>query len=132
VRCCECFLSLHRSEGFGRGPAEAMFFGKVAVATSWSGNMEYMNGEVSCLVDYRLVAVKDGEYPHAEAQVWADADVGHAAQILVRLIDHPAFAKELGERARAHMQANYSDAVIGRRYRARLEAIAGRLTSAAR
>ena len=40
VRCCDCFKSLHRSEGFGRRPAEAMFFGKPTIATGWSGNME--------------------------------------------------------------------------------------------
>lgn len=127
VRCCDCFLSLHRSEGFGRGPAEAMFFGKPAVATGWSGNMEYMNADVSCPVDYSLVPVKNDEYPHAEDQVWADADVGHAAQMLVRLVDDPVYARALGERARAHMLLNYSDVAIGRRYRARLEAIAGAL-----
>ncbi|MGO9603196.1 MAG: glycosyltransferase [Candidatus Binataceae bacterium] len=33
VRCCDCFLSLHRSEGFGRGPAEAMFIGKPSGAS---------------------------------------------------------------------------------------------------
>jgi|ERR1041385_949430 glycosyltransferase involved in cell wall biosynthesis len=134
VRRCDCFVSLHRSEGFGRGPAEAMFFGKPAVATGWSGNMEYMNADVSCPVDYSLVPVKSGEYPHGDGQIWADADVGHAAQILVRLIDDPAYARALGERARAHMQSSYSDAAIGRRYRARLEAIARSdgLSSAAR
>ena len=124
TRCCDCFLSLHRSEGFGRGPAEAMFFGKPAVTTGWSGNMEYMNPEVSCPVDYSLIPVREGEYPHGEDQVWADADIGHAAQILVRLLDDPAYATALGKRGRAHMQLNYSDAAIGRRYRARLEAIA--------
>jgi len=123
VRCCDCFLSLHRSEGFGRGPAEAMFFGKPAVATGWSGNMEYMNSQVSFPVDYRLIPVNDGEYPHWQNQVWADPDIDHAASILVRLVDDPAQAKAVGERARVHMQTNYSDATIGRRYRARLEAI---------
>lgn len=125
VRCCDCFLSLHRSEGFGRGPAEAMFFGKPAVATGWSGNMEYMTPDVSFPVAYRLVPVGAGEYPHGENQVWADADVGHAAEILIWLVDDPSSARAVGERARAHMRANYSDATLGRRYRARLEAIVG-------
>ena len=58
IRCCDCLLSLHRSEGFGRGPAEAMFFGRPVVATGWSGNMEYMNADVSFPVGYRLIPVK--------------------------------------------------------------------------
>jgi glycosyltransferase involved in cell wall biosynthesis len=123
VRCCDCFLSLHRSEGFGRGPAEAMFFGKPAVATGWSGNMEYMKSGVSFPVDYRLVAVDAGDYPHGANQVWAEPDVGHAAQILVRLVDDPSYARAVGERAGTHMRTHYSDVALGRRYRARLEAI---------
>ncbi len=132
ILCCDCFLSLHRSEGFGRGPAEAMFLGKPAVATGWSGNMEYMNSDVSFPVQYRLIPVNEGEYPHGENQVWADPDVEHAAQILVRLVDDPAYAKAVGDRARTHMRMKYSDIALGKRYRARLqEIVRDRTTSAA-
>jgi glycosyltransferase involved in cell wall biosynthesis len=123
VRCCDCFLSLHRSEGFGRGPAEAMFFGKPVIATGWSGNMEYMNSEISFPVGYRFIPVNDGEYLEGQNQFWADPDIDHAARILVRLVDDPAFARATGERAHNHMRTNYSDIAIGKRYRARLETI---------
>lgn len=127
VRCCDCFLSLHRSEGFGRGPAEAMFFGKPVIATGWSGNMEYMDADNSCPVRFDLVPVGADDYPFPQDQVWADPDVDHAAQLLIRLVDDPAHAKAIGERARAHMHASYSDAVLGARYRARFEQIALRM-----
>ncbi len=123
IRCCDCLLSLHRSEGFGRGPAEAMFFGKPAVATGWSGNMEYMNSGVSFPVAYQLIPVTEGEFPHGGNQVWADPNVEHAAQILTRLVDDPALGAAVGNRAREHMRRNFSDAVLGQRYRARLGAI---------
>src|SRR6202035_2975524 len=32
INCCDCFASLHRSEGFGRCTGEAMFLGKLAMA----------------------------------------------------------------------------------------------------
>ncbi len=123
VRCCDCFLSLHRSEGFGRGPAEAMFFGKPVVATGWSGNMEYMNGRVAFPIDYTLVPVNEGEYPHPENQVWAEPDIAQAVDILIRLVDNPRRARAVGRRARRHMQRHFSDAVLGRAFRRRLEAI---------
>src|SRR5690606_36895361 len=41
VQLCDCFLSLHRSEGFGRGLAEAMYLGKPVIATGYSGNMDF-------------------------------------------------------------------------------------------
>lgn len=123
VRCCDCFLSLHRSEGFGRGPAEAMFFGKPVVATGWSGNMEYMTPRVSFPVAYRLVPVRAGEYPAHEGQVWAEPDVDHAVRCLLRIVDDRAAARALGQRARAHMERRFSDRVLGWRYRKRFAAI---------
>jgi glycosyltransferase involved in cell wall biosynthesis len=124
VRCCDCFLSLHRSEGFGRGPAEAMFFAKPVVATGWSGNMEYMNDRVAFPVDFILRSVNEGEYPEHEDQVWAEPDVVQAADFLIRIVDEPAFARTVGQRAREHMQRYFADAVLGRAYRRRLQAIA--------
>ena len=41
INCCDCFVSMHRAEGFGRGTGEAMFLlGRVALlATGWSANV---------------------------------------------------------------------------------------------
>jgi glycosyltransferase involved in cell wall biosynthesis len=124
IRCCDCLLSLHRSEGFGRGPAEAMFFGKPVVATGWSGNMDYMNRDVAFPIEFSLRAVREGEYLECEDQFWADPDVDEAAGVLVKIIDQPDLAKSVGIRARAHMMSNFSDAVLGRHYRGRLARIA--------
>ena len=123
TRCCDCYISLHRSEGFGRGPAEAMFFGKPAIATGWSGNMEYMTGENSFPIRYKLVPVREGEYWLFEDQVWAEADSDHAAEVLVRLIDDPDHGQRVGERGREFMLRHFSDEVLGRAYRQRLSAI---------
>jgi glycosyltransferase involved in cell wall biosynthesis len=123
TRCCDCYISLHRSEGFGRGPAEAMFFAKPAIATGWSGNMEYMNTENSFPIRYRLVPVREGEFPAYEDQVWAEADPDHAAEVLIRLIDDPDHGRRVGERAQSYMLQNFADEVLGRAYRERLSAI---------
>jgi glycosyltransferase involved in cell wall biosynthesis len=37
IAACDCFVSLHRSEGFGLGLAEAMLLGKPVIATNYSG-----------------------------------------------------------------------------------------------
>ncbi|MFQ3623741.1 MAG: glycosyltransferase, partial [Acetobacteraceae bacterium] len=52
-------LSLHRAEGFGLVPAEAMLLGKPVVATGWSGNLDFMDEESAALVPYRLVEARD-------------------------------------------------------------------------
>jgi hypothetical protein len=51
-----------------------MFFGRPVVATGWSGNMDYMNEDVAIPIGYSLRAVREGEYPEFEEQVWADPE----------------------------------------------------------
>ncbi|HSZ36690.1 MAG TPA: glycosyltransferase family 4 protein, partial [Acidimicrobiales bacterium] len=54
---CDVYVSLHRSEGFGLGMAEAMALGKPVIATWYSGNCDFMTPVNSCPVGYRLRAV---------------------------------------------------------------------------
>lgn len=98
-RCVDAYVSLHRAEGFGLGLAECMRLGKPVIATAWSGNMEFMTADNSCLVDYQLVPVGKGEYLHPEGQCWAEANVDHAAELMRRLVDDPGFAGSIGARA---------------------------------
>ncbi len=119
----DCYVSLHRSEGYGLGLAESMSLGKPVIGTAYSGNMEFMDAENSCLVGYRLVAVGAGEYPFAEGQVWADPDVDQAAFHMRRLVGDPAYAAALGQRARARMQQDFSFASVGERIARQLTCI---------
>ena len=123
VRVADVFVSLHRSEGFGRGMAEAMAMGRPAIATGYSGNLDFMSPGTGLLVDYELIPVEPGAYPHGEGQVWADASPEHASRLMEQLLDHPAEARALGARAKAFMAEHYSTEALGRRYLARLEAI---------
>lgn len=125
VRLGDAFVSLHRAEGFGFGPGEAMYFGKPVVATAFSGNMEYMTPETAMLVDYKLISVQEGQYPHAAGQVWADPDVEQAAAHMVRLLDDPDAGRALGARASAHVRTHFSRRSCGLRYAARLAELSG-------
>lgn len=123
VRCCDCFISLHRSEGYGRGIAEAMALGKPVIATGYSGNMDFMTPEVSLSVNYSLIPLIAGEYPHYENQIWADPDVEDATNYMVKFIASPALGRALGKKAQLHMKKNFSYGSIGLRYITRLEKI---------
>lgn len=98
-RCADAYISLHRAEGFGLGLAECMRLGKPVIATAWSGNMDFMTSDNSCLVDYELVAVGEGEYLHHHGQRWAEPNVDHAAGLMRRLAEDPAFAAKIGDQA---------------------------------
>ena len=73
--------------------------------------------------------MKEDEYPQGAGQVWAEPDIDAAAVTLARLVDDPAYARAVGERARIHMHQSFSDIVLGQRYRTRLEAITARAGS---
>ena len=44
---CDCYVSLHRSEGLGLTMAEAMGLEKPVIATAYSGNLDFMTPENS-------------------------------------------------------------------------------------
>lgn len=52
---CDVYVSLHRAEGLGLGPMEAMLLSKLVIATGYSGNMTYMTQQNSLPVPYRLI-----------------------------------------------------------------------------
>lgn len=111
--CCDCFVSLHRSEGFGRGPAEAMLLGKPVIVTGYSGNLDYTFPDNSFLVDYTLIPVRAGQYIYAGGQLWADPDVEHAA---IHMRSVYTDREEAGARARQgemHVREHLSAKRIG-------------------
>ena len=131
-RCTDAYVSLHRAEGFGLGLAECMRLGKPVIATAWSGNMEFMTPDNSCLIGYRLVPVGDGEYPHHDGQRWAEPDVGQAAACMRRLADDPEFAARIGARAAQDVREKLSPHVVAGQIIHRLEALSAvtRVTAA--
>ena len=118
---CDAYVSLHRSEGLGLGMAECMAFGKAVIATAYSGNLEFMTGDNSCLVDFRMVPVQPGEYIDYEDEwFWADADVEHAAHFMRKVVADDEFRSRIGRNAQRDIETNFSDAVTVREIRRRL------------
>lgn len=121
VRCADAFVSLHRSEGFGRGMAEAMYLGKPVVATAYSGNMTFMSASNSHLVPYSLEPLSPESYPYWQGQVWADPDVAAAAAAMSTLVDDPQGGRELGRRASSDIRRQLGYRATGTRFVERLE-----------
>jgi len=121
--CCDCFLSLHRSEGFGRGPAEAMALGKPVIVTGYSGNTDFTLPDNSFLVDYTLVPVQPGQYVFGEGQVWAEPDVAHAAAHMRTVFEDRERAGAVALRGQAHIRETLSASAIGALMVRRLEAL---------
>lgn len=78
----DCFISLHRAEGFGRLLAEAMAVGTAVVATDWSGSASFLNESTGYPVSFTLRDVRPGEYIYHHGSQWAEPSVAHAADRL--------------------------------------------------
>jgi glycosyltransferase involved in cell wall biosynthesis len=105
---CDCYVSLHRSEGLGLTMAEAMSLGKPVIATGYSGNLTFMNGDNSYLVRHRLTVTPPGCDPYPPGIEWAEPDLDHAAELMRRVYERPDEALEVGERARRDLQEHHS------------------------
>jgi glycosyltransferase involved in cell wall biosynthesis len=121
----DCFLSLHRSEGFGLLIIEAMYLGKPVIATGYSGNMDFMNVNNSFPVKYKLIPVGEKEYPpFKDGYVWADPDVSHAAELMRFVYENREYAAKIGEQASKDIKECYSPAAAGQVILERLSSIA--------
>lgn len=115
---CDVLVSTHRSEGLGLPLMEAMSFGKVGLATGWSGNLDFMNPDNSRLIDYTLVPMQASHSAYAAevgrpGQVWAEPSIDHAAQLMRELAEFPQLRARLGAQAAKDMQARRDDLLSG-------------------
>jgi glycosyltransferase involved in cell wall biosynthesis len=120
---CDCYVSLHRAEGFGFVMAEAMWMGKPVIATGYSGNLDFMTPSNSLLVDYRLVPIGPGGGPYPAEGQWADPNVEHASSLMRQVFADRDGARELGARAAEDIRRSHSPDAAGEIIRRRLEAI---------
>ncbi|WP_140396748.1 glycosyltransferase [Crenothrix polyspora] len=117
---CDCFVSLHRAEGFGRGIAEALQLGLHVITTGYSGNVDFCKSSAQVnLVRYQLVKIKKNQYPYGKGQLWADVDINHAAELMRNFVTNPIQIGTVFE----NNWPQFSAQEIGLRYRSRLHCI---------
>lgn len=120
IRACDCFISLHRAEGFGRCIAEAMMLGRPVIVTGHSGNMDFTTQGTAALVDHTLRPVEAGDYAYGEGLYWAEPDVGHAAWWMGRLLADADWRRHLAAAGQALVTASFAPPVVGRAFLAAL------------
>ena len=123
----DCYISLHRAEGFGLTMAEAMYYGKPVIATGYSSNIEFMNVGNSFLVNYDIVKVTQDSGSYKKGNIWADPDVEHAAALMHYVFHNYQTAQQVGLRAAREVKEKLSPLTIGKKIRHRLEHIMGNL-----
>lgn len=109
----DSFISLHRSEGFGLGFAEAMFLRKPVIGTNWSSNTDFMKHSNACLVNYELISLGRDYGPYKAYQHWANPDIFHAAEYMSKLVNEGSFYSTIADAGQAYIREHYSPQVIG-------------------
>ncbi|MCE9623109.1 MAG: glycosyltransferase [Actinomycetia bacterium] len=120
---CDCYVSLHRSEGLGLTMAEAMLLEKPVIATGYSGNLDFTAADVSHLVRWNATTVPASAGGYRTGSKWADPDLAHAAELMRTVFDNRENARQLGVAARVRLLETHSLEQRGAAMRRRLEEI---------
>jgi len=110
---CDCYVSLHRSEGFGLTVAEAMALGKPVITTAYAATREFANATNSFPVSARIVPVGGGAPPYPPHSRWADPDVAAAAEQMARVYNDRGAAAAAAARARNDIESLHSPSARG-------------------
>jgi len=123
MQLSDCYVSLHRCEGFGLTMAEAMALGKPVIATDYSGNTDFMDVGNSLPVRYRVATLDRDHGPYAKGSRWAEPDIEHAAEMMQRVRREPQLAQRIGHQAQQDIVDRLSPDAVGTLVRERMERI---------
>ncbi len=83
----DCFISLHKSEGFGYGIAENLLIGNEVITTNYSGTKDLCSELNSFLVGYCKEFVGN-KYPHSSPNsIWANPKIQEASKIMKNIVE---------------------------------------------
>jgi glycosyltransferase involved in cell wall biosynthesis len=113
LAACDCYVSLHRAEGFGIAMAEATALGRPVIATGHGGNLEFMDGPDALLVRHVPVPVGAGADPYPPEGTWVEPDVAHAAELMRAVAAAPEAAAARARRNAEALAARFAPPVAG-------------------
>jgi glycosyltransferase involved in cell wall biosynthesis len=123
IASCDCYVSLHRSEGFGLTIAEAMCAGKPVIATNYGGNTDFMNEKNSFPVKYNLVKLEKNYGAYRKGNVWAEPNLGNASELMRKVYENQEHAKSIGKKAQFDISETLGPEKIGKQISAHIDRI---------
>ncbi len=120
LAACDCYVSMHRSEGFGLSQAEAMYLGKPVIMTGYGGVLDFANEQNSYLVGYDEVEVGPNHDPYGEHDHWAEPRIDEAAKLMRHVFENREEGAQVGARAARDIRRNLSSDVAGKAMEERL------------
>ena len=126
----DCYVSLHRSEGWGFGMIEAMNLEVPIVCTAYSGNLDFCSEATAWMVNASEVPLGQDDYIFVRRGAkWAEPNLADAATQLRAVWADPATRSQRTASALKNVRENFSAAAIATRYGTRLKAILQELST---
>ncbi len=116
IAACDANLSLHRSEGLGLLPIETLYAGKPVVATGYGGVTDFLDETTGYPVHHHLVRLERDHSPYPAGAVWAEPDLDHAVDQMLRVLEHPDEAAARTATGKARIEALYGTEAASARF----------------
>lgn len=128
----DCYVSLHRSEGYGLNILESMGAGIPVIATNYSGNVEFFESAPSYLeqchfpVPFKLLKLKEAVGPYEAGNHWADPDHDYVVKAM-RKVSKNKCKTQHGELISKLVYGRFGEAAVGRKMQSLLSDAAPRI-----
>ena len=126
----DCYVSLHKGEGWGYPLFEAAARGKAVIATDYAGPRDYLDPQRHWLVRNNSTLVRQRYQFYQPSMRWSEPDLAHASEGMRWTYEHREDARAAAVEAARLLNDKFSIERVGAMARARLVDLLRRTNSA--
>jgi glycosyltransferase involved in cell wall biosynthesis len=82
----DCYVSPHRTEGFGLTIAEAISVGTPVICTNYSGPTDFTSSDFCYPISFEKVNIEETMGPYEKGQPWAEIDKDELSKMIEKII----------------------------------------------
>jgi ADP-heptose:LPS heptosyltransferase/2-polyprenyl-3-methyl-5-hydroxy-6-metoxy-1,4-benzoquinol methylase len=121
----DCYISLHKGEGWGYPLFEAACRGTPIIATAYAGPLDYLDAEHHWLVRCAAAPVRQRYAFYQPSMRWVEPDIAHAVEGLTWVYQNREAARGRARAAARELCSNFSLERVGAMAKARLLELLG-------